>query len=417
VNRTALAARRRSEPARIAGTSMELFSGGGGLAQALHEAGFQHLYVNELNRRACNTLRLNGAVDVPAPGCPDVGLQSVPAVLREGKWPLLEGDIRELNFAETATKVDVVAGGVPCQPFSLGGVHKGHLDERNLWPEFERVIRQVRPRIFVGENVKGLMRPSFAPYWRYILRSLRAPFEARQPNESWEQHDQRLFRVLKKGGDPTERYEVEAHLVNAADYGVPQVRWRVFLIGIRRDQGLDWEFPNKTHSKYGLRRAQLDGEYWERHDLEADPSRAVPCTDAEDSLERWQTLRDAIAGMPEPVEGIDSKGWLHHKGHPGARIYVGHTPNELDRPAKTVKAGVHGVPGGESVLRKDDGSVRYLTVRETARIMTFPDNWRLDGPRSEQMRQLGNAVPVRLGRVVADSLAQALLAQDESRSA
>jgi len=396
---------------------VELFSGGGGLAQALHEAGFQHLYVNELNRRACNTLRLNGAVDVPAPGCPDDALQSVPAVLREGKWPLLEGDIREVNFVEAATKVDVVAGGVPCQPFSLGGVHKGHLDERNLWPEFERVIRQVRPRIFVGENVKGLMRSSFAPYWRYILRSLRAPFEARRANESWNQHDQRLTKVLKKGGDPTERYEVEAHLVNAADYGVPQVRWRVFLIGIRRDQGMDWKFPNKTHSKYGLYRAQLDGEYWEQHDLEAAPERAVPCADAEDALERWQTLRDAIAGMPEPVEGIDSNGWLHHKGHPGARIYVGHTPNELDRPAKTVKAGVHGVPGGESVLRKDDGSVRYLTVRETARIMTFPDNWRLDGPRSEQMRQLGNAVPVRLGRVVADSLAQALLAQDESRSA
>jgi DNA (cytosine-5)-methyltransferase 1 len=80
----------------------------------------------------------------------------------------------------------------------------------------------------------------------------------------------------------------------------------------------------------------------------------------------------------------------------------------LDRPAKTVKAGVHGVPGGESVLRQDDGSIRYMTVRETARVMTFPDNWRLEGPRGEQMRQLGNAVPVRLAQVMAKSVAKAL---------
>jgi DNA (cytosine-5)-methyltransferase 1 len=403
--------------AEFAGTSIELFSGGGGLAQALHEAGFQHLYVNELNRRACNTLRLNGAVDVAWPGVREDGLPSASAVVNEGKWPLLEDDVRGLNFAEWAKQVDVVAGGVPCQPFSLGGIHKGHLDERNLWPEFEKVIRQTRPRIFVGENVKGLLRASFAPYWRYILRSLQAPFEARRASESWEQHDRRLVKVLKKDGDPSERYDVEAHLVNAADYGVPQVRWRVFLIGIRQDQSLDWKFPAKTHSKYGLHRAQRDGEYWEQHSLNADPDRVIQCSDAADDLERWQTLRDALVGLPEPAEGVESKGFLHHIGHPGARIYVGHTPNELDRPAKTVKAGVHGVPGGESVLRKDDGSVRYLTVRETARIMTFPDHWRLDGPRGEQMRQLGNAVPVRLGRAVADSLAQALLAQGESRSA
>ncbi|HEY9416324.1 MAG TPA: DNA cytosine methyltransferase, partial [Pseudonocardia sp.] len=92
----------------------------------------------------------------------------------------------------------------------------------------------------------------------------------------------------------------------------------------------------------------------------------------------------------------------------GARSYPGHTPNVLDRPAKTVKAGVHGVPGGESVLRRDDGSIRYLTVREVARIMTFPDHWRLAGPRGEQMRQLGNAVPPLLGRAMADAVRSAI---------
>ncbi|WP_198157740.1 DNA cytosine methyltransferase [Mycobacterium celatum] len=402
---------------RFVGTSIELFTGGGGLALALHEAGFQHLYVNEFERRACDTLRANGAVDVAPPGIRNTSLPAAAGVLRAAKWPLLEADVRELTFTECATKVDLVAGGVPCQPFSLGGVHKGHLDERNLWPEFERVVRQTGPRVFLGENVKGLTRPSFAPYWQYILRSLRAPFESRRDGETWEQHDRRLIRILKKDGDPTERYDVEPYLVNAADYGVPQVRWRVFVIGIRRDQALNWEFPAATHSRYGLHRAQKEGTYWRDHSLKAAPSQAIPCNDTEDDLDRWLTLRDAIADLPEPLEGAETPGWLHHKGHPGARIYVGHTPNELDRPAKTVKAGVHGVPGGESVLRKDNGQVRYLTVRETARIMSFPDTWQLAGPRGEQMRQLGNAVPVRLGRIVADSLADAFVSGPEARSA
>jgi DNA (cytosine-5)-methyltransferase 1 len=126
----------------------------------------------------------------------------------------------------------------------------------------------------------------------------------------------------------------------------------------------------------------------------------------------WRTVRDAIAGLPEPLEPLEAKreypGWLHHVGWPGAREYPGHTPNDLDRPAKTVKAGVHGVPGGETVLRRDDGSIRYMTVREVARIMTFPDTWRLAGPRGEQMRQLGNAVPVLLGQVMAEAVARAL---------
>jgi DNA (cytosine-5)-methyltransferase 1 len=129
-------------------------------------------------------------------------------------------------------------------------------------------------------------------------------------------------------------------------------------------------------------------------------------------LASWRTLRDAIADLPEPLEPfqdrVEHPGWLHHYGWPGARVYRGHTPNELDRPAKTVKAGVHGVPGGESVLRRDDGSVRYLTVREVARIMTFPDDWWLAGPRGEQMRQLGNAVPVALGEAMATAVRSTL---------
>lgn len=129
----------------------------------------------------------------------------------------------------------------------------------------------------------------------------------------------------------------------------------------------------------------------------------------EEQLEPWRTLRDAIQDMPSPIADVEHPGWLHHVGCPGAHEYPGHTANDLDRPAKTIKAGVHGVPGGEAVVRLDDGSIRNLTVREAARVMTFPDRWWLSGPRSEQMRQLGNAVPVTLARVAADSVAKALI--------
>ncbi len=393
-----------------AGTSIELFTGGGGLAWAMHEAGFRHLLVNEIEHRACETLRCNVAVDADT---------ARPVWAPEASWPLLEGDVRRLDFSPYASQVDVVAGGVPCQPWSLGGVHRGYDDQRNLWPELFRCVRQTRPRAVIAENVKGLLRPSFKPYYDYILRELAAPFEERVDNEDWRDHDQRLQKALRLSGEPTERYDVKYLLVNAADYGVPQVRWRVFVVAFRSDLGLaDWQFPQQTHSAAELERAQRDGSYWAEHNLR--PRTALKHGGngkAGSGLERWRTVRDAIKDLPAPLgDRVEHPDWIHHYGWPGARVYPGHTPNDLDRPAKTVKAGVHGVPGGETVLRLDDGSIRYMTVREVARVMTFPDHWRLAGPRGEQMRQLGNAVPVLLARVMAGAVAAALAgAQISSR--
>lgn len=383
-----------------AGTCIELFSGGGGLAMALHDARFRHLLLNESNRRACATLRANQAVDYLH--------DEAPPTTRADPWPLIEGGIEKVDFSPFVGEVDVVAGGVPCQPFSLGGAHKGHLDERNLWPEFNRCVRETRPRVIVAENVRGLLRPSFEPYWDYIRRELAAPFEQRVDGEPWVDHDRRLAKALRSGGgDPTERYDIAFKLVNAADYGVPQSRWRVVLVGFRKDLGISWKFPVATHSAGALLRSQLSGDYQERHP--AAPVQGHPgVTPPEDGLLPWRTVRDVIHDLPEPLERQESPDHIHHIGWPGAREYPGHTPNALDRPAKTVKAGVHGVPGGESVLRRDDGSIRYLTVREVARIMTFPDHWRLEGPRGEQMRQLGNAVPVDLGAAMGRAIADAL---------
>ncbi|MDQ2709261.1 MAG: DNA cytosine methyltransferase [Actinomycetota bacterium] len=352
----------------------------------MHAAGFEHLLVNEIERRARETLRQAG-------------------------WPLVPGDVRALDFRPYEGRVDVLAGGVPCQPWSLGGVHGGYDDPRNLWPELFRCVRESRPKAVIAENVRGLLRPSFRPYYEYILNELRLPFEQRVDGEDWRDHDRRLRKALARiRPEPAERYDVFCLPVNAADFSVPQLRHRVFVVAFRADLGLaDWRPPPPTHSAAALQLDQLRGGYWRRHGITARPPES-PSTPADDGRKPWRTLRDAIADLPEPLgDKIEHPDWNHHVGWPGARSYPGHTPNVLDRPAKTVKAGVHGVPGGESVLRRDDGSIRYLTVREVARIMTFPDHWRLAGPRGEQMRQLGNAVPPRLGRVLADAVRTALV--------
>jgi DNA (cytosine-5)-methyltransferase 1 len=383
-------------------SSIEMFTGGGGLALAMHESGFRHLLVNEVEHRACETLRRNVAVDATeAPASGDEASE---------RWPLIERDVHKVDFSAYQGHVDVVAGGVPCQPWSLGGAHKGFNDERNLWPELFKCVRQVRPRAVIAENVKGLLRPSFRPYYEYIIRELSAPFEQRSPDEDWQDHDQRLRRALFSPGDPTERYDVKYLLVNAADYGVPQIRWRVFVVAFRSDLGLaDWTFPRPTHSAAALARSQRDGSYWKEHGIKPSQKFTEIDSNGDDGLQRWRTLRDAIKGLPEPLgDKVEHPDWIHHYGWPGAREYPGHTPNELDAPAKAVKAGVHGVPGGETVLRRDDGTIRYMTVREVARVMTFPDHWRLAGPRGEQMRQLGNAVPVMLAKVMTGAVASAL---------
>lgn len=400
-------------PHHVAGTSVELFTGGGGLAWAMHQAGFRHLLVNEFEHRCCATLRENVAVDL--------GTECNRSPGNQTGWPLVEGDVHGIDFSEYEGRVEVVAGGVPCQPWSLGGVHKGYDDKRNLWPELFRCVREIRPRAIIAENVKGLLRPSFKEYYEYILHELAAPFEERVDGEDWRDHNRRLAKALKdRSADAAHRYDVKYMLVNAADYGVPQIRFRVFVVAFRRDLGLaDWQFPAPTHSAAALWRDQTNGRYWKRHKISPRPP--IPCeSPTVGETSPWRTLRDAISDLPEPLEPLEAKlehpAWLHHYGWPGAREYAGHTPNDLDRPAKTIKAGVHGVPGGETVLRRDDGSIRYMTVREVARVMTFPDHWRLSGPRGEQMRQLGNAVPVALGQVMAEAVALALNPSASSRA-
>jgi DNA (cytosine-5)-methyltransferase 1 len=385
--------------------SVELFAGAGGLAMGMSNAGFLHSAVVEWNHDACETFRQNQR-----------------HYLGSGsEWPLYEGDIKRFDYSRL-NDIEVVSGGPPCQPFSLGGKHRGYMDNRDMFPEAVRAVRELRPKAFIFENVKGLMRETFTEYFEYVLMQLTHPSFTRRNTESWQEHRARLEKHQTSQQECPE-YNVVFRLLNAANYGVPQRRERVFFVGFRSDLGVRWSFPEGGYSENALLRSQwLTGEYWDRHRVAK--TQRPPLTERvasrvarlggehlfdTDKLP-WLTVRDAIADLPDPEKHL-RHGIANHVFNAGARSYKGHTGSPLDEPAKTLKAGDHGVPGGENMLSRVDGSVRYFTVREAARLQTFPDGYTFRGAWTEAMRQLGNAVPVRLAQVVAGSVSEVLRAK------
>ncbi len=382
--------------------SVELFAGAGGLAIGMSNAGFSHDAVVEWNHDACETFRIN---------------QRLHASSVE-KWPLHEVDIREFSYSTLGKGIEVVSGGPPCQPFSLGGKHRGFMDSRNMFPEAVRAIRELQPKAFIFENVKGLLRETFSDYFEYIILQLAHPSMSQRKNEDWKQHRARLEQHHTSRRVRSE-YNVVFRLLNAADYGVPQRRERVFIVGFRSDLGVEWSFPEPSHTEGALLHDKwITGEYWERNRVARvqRPEASLRQMERVEKLRRlgtiphgrpWMTVREAISDLPDPERYPENKV-LNHVFNPGARAYPGHTGSPLDEPAKTLKAGAHGVPGGENMLARVDGSVRYFTVREAARIQTFPDDFVFIGAWSEAMRQLGNAVPVKLAQAVAESVAAKL---------
>ena len=384
--------------------TVELFSGAGGLALGLANAGFNHKAVIEWNGDACDTIRENISRKVD----------------RVRDWNVFQEDISAFDYSGIKSAgIDVISGGPPCQPFSIGGKHKGKDDNRNMFPHAVRAIRELEPRAFIFENVKGLLRPSFVTYFEYIILQLTYPCLVRKDDEDWDDHLRRLEQCHTKGGYSDLNYRVVFNLLNAVDYGVPQKQERVFMVGFRSDLKTEWSFPPATHSQDELSRSKwINGEYWEEHEVPKKERPEIPeelkaklkklsCQNQdwfETAIERWRTVRDAIKGLPDPRIDEESDGILNHKFQPGAKSYPGHTGSPLDEPAKVLKAGDHGVPGGENMLRYPDDSVRYFTVRESARLQTFPDHYVIKGSWTESMRQLGNAVPVKLAEVVGKSI-------------
>ncbi|MGD0615962.1 MAG: DNA cytosine methyltransferase [Verrucomicrobiota bacterium] len=365
---------------------VDLFAGAGGLAVGLRAAGFSPASFYELDVRSCQTLRHN--------------LEGTHSTLF---GTVYEGKAEEVDWNPLSDKVRLLAAGAPCQPFSLGGKHQADRDGRNLFPQVFRAVRELRPMAIFLENVRGLARESFRPYFDYILRHLECPSVKPGHHELWQNHDHRIRQLQMSPGYEPE-YRVVYRLVEAADFGVPQNRQRVFIVATRRDLPV-YEFPHRTHSKAALIAAQKSGEYWEQHGIRRPRSFVLSENgghDANGSLP-WLTVRDALQSLPPPSK-LESDSTMNHWAIPGARIYTGHSGSIMDWPAKTIKAGVHGVPGGENTITDDDGAFRYFTLRETARMQTFPDKHLFKGARIHVTRQIGNAVPCLLATNLAQPL-------------
>ena len=382
--------------------SLEMFSGAGGLALGLHQAGFKPAALLEWDKDSCDSIKAN--ITNGYKGIAD--------------WNVVQADVRLVRYSDYGPGIQFVTGGPPCQPFSLGGKHKAHTDSRDMFPEAVRAIRELKPYGFIFENVKGLLRKSFSTYFNYILLQLSHPEVTARDDMDWAEHLKLLEEYHTSNAHNGLEYNVVVRLLNAADYGVPQTRQRVVIVGFRNDLNVKWSFPELTHSKEALLYAKYgDGSYWEEHEVAkknrhvASANERIRATQpSQMSLlksERWQTVRDALNGLPDPRS--DRAGnYTNHEFRDGARAYKGHTGSILDEPSKTIKAGAHGVPGGENMLVFDDGSLRYYTVRESARIQTFPDDYLFNGSWTESMRQIGNAVPVTLANVIGDSVMKQL---------
>lgn len=381
--------------------SVELFSGCGGLAMGLSRAGFKHQLLVERDADAVATVNHNRIL----------GIEHV------AHWPLTSGDVREVDWSPFHGKVDLVAGGPPCQPFAIGGKHAGHEDLRDMWPEAVRSIREVRPKAFLFENVRNLAGPKFRGYLDWVVESLSRPSEIRKPKESHSAHLRRMWG-LKKAKD----YRVSWQVVCAADFGAPQIRYRVLIIGVDASLGVEPALMRSTHSRDRLLWDQyVTGEYFRRHRLKVQKNPVNRQDKARVAKLRsnvvappgrpWVTVRDALSGLGVPT----GKG--NHIFQPGAKSYPGHTGSPLDLPSKALKAGDHGVPGGENMAILDNGTVRYFSTREAARLVGMPDEYVFPRSWTESMRQLGNAVPAQLGEAVGHWIASLLADETAERRA
>lgn len=340
--------------------SLDLFAGGGGLSLASQNAGFRSKAIFEVDKHACEVMRNN-------------------FTSQDNDLEIFSGDIRSHNLKKDLRHlegVELIVGGPPCQPFSIGGKKNGFEDPRDMFPSAIKFVNYFSPKAFVFENVPGLVSPKFSDYLN------------------------KLQKKLKSAGDG---YDIHLKVLNAADYGVPQYRKRLFIVGLKRSLNAQWRWPIVTHSLESLFWDKyVSKEYFRRYDLQSKlPTKEVTnlLVKAEEfrlALRPYVTIRDVICDLPHPLE---SHSINQHFFIPGAKIYKGHTGSDIDSVSKAIKAGVNGCPGGENIVRFGN-SVRYLTVRELARIQTFPDSYVLHGSRSQCIKRLGNAVPVLLGTML-----------------
>lgn len=326
-------------------TSVELFAGGGGLALGLSLAGFSHVLLNEFDKSACNTLRMN-----------------------HPEWNIIEGDVRNVDFTPLRDKVDFLSGGFPCQAFSYAGKQGGFNDTRGtLFFELARAVNEIRPKVFMGENVKGLTS-----------------------------HDNgRTFSTIKNTIAELGYTLVEPRVLKAIMYQVPQKRERLILIAIRNDlaEKVSYHWPSPYTRVLALRDALYKSIIY---DTDVPQSEGVKYP-----LKKQKVLEMVPQGgdwrnLPENVAKEYMGGsWLLGGGKTGMARRL-----SLDEPSLTLTCS----PCQKQTERCHPLETRPLTVREYARIQTFPDSWLFAGTMSDKYKQIGNAVPVNLAWAVGRSL-------------
>lgn len=326
---------------------LELFAGAGGLAVGMEKAGLKCVALNEIDKHACETLRKN-----------------------RPNWNVLEGDIKDFDFSGYHNQVDVVTGGFPCQAFSYAGKRLGLEDARGtLFYEFARAVKEVNPPICIGENVKGLL------------------------NHEGGKTLQGMISILDEIGYNV----VPVEVLKAVHYKVPQKRERLILVGIRKDIGLKYEYPQPYKKIYNLKDALKKGELFETN---------VPKSPGAKYPESKKSVLDLV-----PPKGY----WRDlpvdiQKDFMGASFYLGGGKTGMarrigwDEPCLTLTCS----PAQKQTERCHPDETRPFTVREYARIQTFPDEWQFSGPMAQQYKQIGNAVPVNLGREVGYSIVKFL---------
>ncbi len=328
--------------------SIELFAGGGGLALGLEKAGFEHVLLNEFMPEACETLRKN-----------------------RPQWNVVEGDVANYDFS-SLKDIDLVSGGFPCQAFSYAGNRAGFNDARGtLFFEWARVIKETRPRMFLGENVRGLLT-----------------------------HDNgKTIKVIKSVIADLGYTLVEPRVLKAIFYRVPQKRERLFLVGVRNDLApyFQFEWPNKAPRMYTMRDALFKGELFDCD---------VPKSDGQ----KYPKRKAEILAMVPPGGYWRDLPLEVQKEYMKGSFYLGGGKTGMarrlswDAPSLTLTC----APAQNQTERCHPSENRPLTVREYARVQTFPDNWQFAGSLAMQYKQIGNAVPVNLAETVGHCLIRAL---------
>jgi DNA (cytosine-5)-methyltransferase 1 len=325
--------------------SIELFAGAGGLALGLEQAGFKHIALNEFDKDACQTLRNN---------------------FKDAE--IIESDVHNVDFTKYKGIVDFVSGGFPCQAFSYAGNQKGFEDARGtLFFELARAIKEIQPKVFLGENVKGLFT-----------------------------HDNgRTFETISKVIDELGYYLVPPRVLKAVMYKVPQKRERIFLVGIRKDLAdkVSFNWPSPYKRVMTLQDAFYKGELFDSDVPESEgqkyPKRKAEILSLVPQGGNWRNLPDEL--QREFMKGSYYLGG----GKTGMARRL-----SMNEPSLTLTC----APAQKQTERCHPLETRPLTIREYARIQTFPDSWDFAGNLTSKYKQIGNAVPVNLSNAMGCSL-------------